>query len=57
MNELLSPKKVAEIFGVSPLTVRLWEKAGKITAIKTLGGHRRYSLKEIKEIVDRNKRK
>lgn len=46
-DELLTPREVAEIFRVSPKTVSRWETAGKISAVKTLGGHRRFKRSEI----------
>ena len=39
---LLTPREVADLFGVDPKTVTRWAKAGKLTSIRTLGGHRRY---------------
>ena len=39
---LLTPREVAELFGVDPKTVTRWAKAGKLTSIRTLGGHRRF---------------
>ena len=39
---LLTPAEVASLFRVDPKTVTRWAKAGKLTAIRTLGGHRRY---------------
>lgn len=44
---LLTPREVAELFGVDPKTVTRWAKAGKLTAIRTLGGHRRYKKSEV----------
>ena len=44
---LLTPREVAELFGVDPKTVTRWAKAGKLTAIRTLGGHRRYRKSEV----------
>lgn len=41
-DRLLTPGEVAEMFRVSPKTVARWASAGKITAVRTLGGHRRY---------------
>ncbi len=46
---LLTPKEVAKRFHVNPKTVTRWAKAGKLTAIRTLGGHRRYRESEIIE--------
>ena len=39
---LLTPAEVASMFRVDPKTVTRWAKAGKLSAIRTLGGHRRY---------------
>ena len=41
-DELLTPSEVAALFRVDPKTVTRWAKAGKLTSIRTLGGHRRY---------------
>ncbi|MGH9041218.1 MAG: BldC family transcriptional regulator [Acidimicrobiia bacterium] len=40
-DALLTPSEVAEMFRVNPKTVTRWARAGKISAIRTLGGHRR----------------
>jgi excisionase family DNA binding protein len=39
---LLTPAEVAALFRVDPKTVTRWAKAGHLTCIRTLGGHRRY---------------
>eukprot|EP01037_Dinobryon_pediforme_P001198 gene1198-1213_t len=44
---LLTPSEVAALFRVDPKTVTRWAKAGKLTSIRTLGGHRRYKESEI----------
>jgi len=46
-DELLTPAEVARMFRVSPKTVTRWATAGKITAVRTLGGHRRFYRSEI----------
>ena len=38
---LLTPAEVASLFRVDPKTVTRWAKSGKLTSIRTLGGHRR----------------
>ena len=48
-DELLTPAEVAQMFRVNPKTVTRWARAGKITAIRTLGGHRRFRASEIRE--------
>lgn len=39
----LTPNEVAELFGVSPVTVRQWSQKGLLAAETTAGGHRRYT--------------
>ncbi|MGI9324697.1 MAG: response regulator [Pseudomonadales bacterium] len=39
----LTPNEVAELFSVSPVTVRQWSQKGLLDAETTAGGHRRYS--------------
>lgn len=45
---LLTPAEVANMFRVDPKTVTRWAKAGKLTSIRTLGGHRRYREAEVR---------
>src|SRR3546814_10399010 len=39
---LLTPAEVAARFKVDPKTVTRWAQAGKLSSVRTLGGHRRY---------------
>lgn len=48
---LLTPAEVAALFRVDPKTVTRWAKTGKLTAIRTLGGHRRYLESEVKSLM------
>ena len=48
---LLTPAEVASLFRVDPKTVTRWAKAGKLTAIRTLGGHRRYRQSEVQALL------
>jgi excisionase family DNA binding protein len=48
---LLTPAEVATLFRVDPKTVTRWAKAGKLTSIRTLGGHRRYKESEVKALL------
>jgi excisionase family DNA binding protein len=48
---LLTPAEVAKMFRVDPKTVTRWAKAGKLTAIRTLGGHRRYRQSEVQTLL------
>lgn len=45
--------KVAKELGVSKITLRRWEAAGKITSERTPKGHRRYDLSKILGIFPR----
>ncbi|WP_152188518.1 BldC family transcriptional regulator [Georgenia satyanarayanai] len=48
---LLTPGEVAARFRVDPKTVTRWANAGKLTAVRTLGGHRRYRRSEVDELL------
>ena len=50
-DELLTPAQVAALFGVAVKTVTRWAKAGKLTSLRTLGGHRRYNAAEVHAII------
>ncbi len=50
-EKLLTPAEVASLFRVDPKTVTRWAKAGKLTSIRTLGGHRRYKESEVKTLL------
>ncbi len=50
-EELLTPAEVAAMFRVNPKTVTRWARAGKISAIRTLGGHRRFRASEIRGLL------
>ena len=49
---LLTPAEVAALFRVDPKTVTRWAKAGKLSAIRTLGGHRRYRESEVRDLLN-----
>ncbi|GIG28215.1 BldC family transcriptional regulator [Cellulomonas marina] len=49
---LLTPSEVASMFRVDPKTVTRWAKAGKLSSIRTLGGHRRYRESEVRRLLD-----
>ena len=48
---LLTPSEVAALFRVDPKTVTRWAKAGKLSTIRTLGGHRRYREVEVRALL------
>lgn len=51
-EDLLRPREVAEMFGVRPTTIARWAREGRLVPLHTPGGHRRYRLQEIREILD-----
>ena len=51
-DALLTTAEVAALFRVNPKTVTRWARAGKITAIRTLGGHRRFRASEIRRCLE-----
>ena len=50
-NRLLTVKEVAQILGVSPVTIRAWDKNGKIKTIRTPGNQRRIPEEELRRIL------
>lgn len=50
-QDLITPREVAALFCVNPKTVTRWAVAGRLTAYRTLGGHRRFSRAEIERLV------
>ena len=46
-ERLLTPAEVATMFRVDPKTVTRWARDGRLTAVRTLGGHRRYLESEV----------
>ena len=50
-DSLFTPSEVASMFAVDPKTVTRWAKAGKLTSVWTLGGHRRYREAEVRALL------
>ncbi len=48
---LLKPAEVAAMFRVDPKTITRWARAGQLTAVHTLGGHRRYRYSEVSRLL------
>ncbi len=49
-NDFLSPREVAMMLRVSPITVRSWANKGLLHAEVTPGGHRRFSVREVERL-------
>lgn len=50
----LTPRQVAELLRVSPVTVRHWALDGKLRFVTTPGGHRRFSYADIEKFARDN---
>lgn len=48
---LLTPAEVGALFRVDPKTVTRWAAAGKISSIRTPGGHRRFREDEVRALL------
>ncbi len=51
-EELLTPGQVAALFAVDPKTVTRWAQDGRLTCIRTLGGHRRFKAEEVRRLLN-----
>ena len=51
MPDLMSPAEVAEAFDVHPATVRRWAADGKIAAVMTPGGRRKYHRADVAQML------
>jgi excisionase family DNA binding protein len=47
VEALPTPAEVANMFRVDPKTVTRWAKLGRLQAVRTLGGYRRYRASEV----------
>lgn len=51
----VTPKQAAQILGVHVSSLRRWETEGKLKAIRTPGGQRRYALEEVEKAAGQSK--
>lgn len=54
-EQLLRPGQVAALFQVSRRTISDWARAGKLDAIITPGGHRRFRAKQVRALIEAQK--
>src|SRR5713226_5133589 len=47
-SDLISLQQASELLGVHPSTLRAWANQGKLKTVRTAGGHRRFSVKEVR---------
>jgi excisionase family DNA binding protein len=50
-ERLLTPGGVAALFRVDPKTVTRWAASGRISSIRTPGGHRRFRESEVRALL------
>lgn len=50
-EDLMTPAEVAAAFRVDPKTVSRWAVAGRLTSVRTPGGHRRYLRREVEALL------
>lgn len=48
---LLTPQELSRMLRVDPKTTTRWAKAGRVHSLRTMGGHRRYYLREIEALI------
>ena len=51
-DRLINPREVRRMFGVTPRTVTRWASTGKLNAIKTPGGHRRFRESDVRALLE-----
>jgi excisionase family DNA binding protein len=49
---LLTPGQVAVIFNVDPQTVSRWNRTGRLDAVRTPGGHRRFREDDVRALLN-----
>jgi len=50
-DELLRPREVATVFGVRTSTIARWAREGRLSAVFTPGGHRRYRRSDLQALA------
>lgn len=51
MDKLLTLKETEEVLNVSKSTLQRWDNSGKLIALRTEGGHRRYKISDIEKLL------
>ena len=52
MDKLLTIKEVQKMLNVSKTTLQRWDNNGKLIAVRTEGGHRRYKESDINKLMN-----
>lgn len=53
-RSFLKPNEVAELLRVEPGTVRVWAQSGRLNFSTTLGGHRRFTYRDVEAFARSN---
>ena len=51
MKTLLNMKETMEYLNVSKITLQRWDNSGKLKAVRTSGGHRRYKISDLEKFI------
>ena len=51
-ERLLTPAEVGAMFRVDPKTVGRWVNAGRLTSIRTPGGHHRFREADVRALLN-----
>ena len=51
MKNLLNIRETMDYLNVSKITLQRWDNSGKLKAIRTSGGHRRYKLSDLEKFI------
>ena len=51
MKNLLNMKEAMDYLNVSKITLQRWDNSGRLKAIRTSGGHRRYKLSDLEKFI------
>ena len=51
MDKLLTLKETEHLLNVSKTTLQRWDNSGKLVALRTEGGHRRYKQSDIERLI------
>ena len=49
---LLKPGEVSRALGKDPSVIRHWATTGRLTAVRTVGGHRRYWRAQVETLLN-----
>lgn len=51
MKNLLNMRETMDYLNVSKITLQRWDNSGKLKAVRTSGGHRRYKLSDLEKFI------